>query len=66
MTRWALVLLAPVVAACGSPSPSTAQTAAAAGRHPTGVSRDSASAALVPPNYGTLRQEDVLDRVAAE
>jgi len=59
MTRWLLVLLAPVVAACGSPSPSTAQPQPQPGGIPTGVSRDSASAALVPPNYGTLRQEDV-------
>jgi len=59
MTRWLLVLLAPVVAACGSPSPSTAQPQPQTGGIPTGVSRDSASASLVPPNLGTLRQEDV-------
>ena len=59
MTRWALVLLAPVVAACGSPVPSTAQPQPQTGGIPTRVSRDSASASLVPPYYGTLRQEEV-------
>ena len=59
MTRWPLVLLAAVVAACGSPWRSTAQPPPQAGGIPTRVSRDSTSASLVPANYGTLRQEDV-------
>jgi hypothetical protein len=51
-------------AACGAPvqsaNPAAARPAPGpAASIPTRVSRDSTSASLVPPGYGTLRQEDV-------
>jgi len=50
---WALV----VVAACGgSATPSTSQPTP---QVPARISRDSASSTLIPPNLGTLHQEDV-------
>lgn len=57
MTRWAYALPFVVAVACGAPSPSTAQPRPAG--VPTRVSRDSASAALVPVGFGTLKQEDL-------
>lgn len=59
MTRWPVVLLAGVTVACGSPSPSTAQPQPQTAGIPARVSRDSASASLVPANHGTLKQEDI-------
>ena len=56
MTRWACAWLLFVGVACSSPSSSTAQPQPGI---PTRVSRDSTSASLVPPNFGTLKQEDI-------
>lgn len=50
---WALI----VAAACGgAPTPSSSQPAP---QIPARVSRDSASSTLIPPNLGTLHQEDI-------
>lgn len=57
MTRSLIALLGIALTACGSPAASTAQPKPSG--IPAPVTRDSTSASLVPPGYGTLRQEDV-------
>jgi len=49
-----------VLAACTAPAPSTqTQPAMPPAMPPARVTRDSASSTLVPPNFGTLRQDDI-------
>jgi hypothetical protein len=63
--RTLMLVLIVAAAACGAPvsgAPSASPprpTPGPAVPIPTRVSRDSTSASLVPPGYGTLRQEDV-------
>jgi hypothetical protein len=51
--RIALLALA---VACGAPAPATESTPALP---PARVTRDSSSSVLVPPNYGTLKQDEI-------
>lgn len=68
VTRWsaslslvALVTLATLVAGCGVPASTSGASGAtpSLGAVPGRVTRDSTSAALVPPNLGTLKQDDI-------
>lgn len=50
------ILASVLIVACAPPAPST-QTSP--GLPPARVTRDSTSSVLLPPNYGTLRQDDI-------
>jgi hypothetical protein len=56
MTRRGAIALIVVAACGGSVTPSSSQPAP---QIPARVSRDSASSTLIPPNLGTLHQEDI-------